>query len=459
MGKKSQFDYDLIVIGSGAAGSTAALGVAKAGKKVALCEAGAFGGESPNWGDMPTKALLHAALLYDEAKRGARFGLRSTTLGYNYPAMLQWRDTVTKRTGVADNRRYYEKAGIDTFTGVAHFLSPHEISINRTHITAKNFLIASGSHFAPPDVYGIETIQYKTPRTLLEAIRPPRSLMIIGSDGTALEYAQLMATLGTKVYLVEKSSRLMPDADSEVGELLERYLHETKGISCLTQTQLVSVEKKGLGVRVTYSRGTTTKSVQVDEILFMTNRMPTTDIGLENAVVDYTPAGIKVNEYLQTSAKHIYAAGDVLGGGTHTQAAMMQGRTVTNNLLHKAVPAPEIQRVPRVTYTYPSIASVGLSEDDCIKRDLPINQALVPLAMVSRSNTSDFTDGFVKLISDKRGGLIGATIVAPHAAEMIHEVSLAIQHGMSASDLANTPHAFLSWSEAIRLAAHRLSAK
>ena len=314
MAKKAQFDYDLIVIGSGAAGSTAALGAAKSGKKVALCEAGAFGGESPNWGDIPTKALLHAALLYDEAKRGTRFGLRASTLGYNYPAMLQWRDTVTKRTGAADNRRYYEKAGVDTYTGLAHFLSPNEISVNRTHLTAKNFLIATGSHFAPPDVYGIETIQYKTPRTLLDSLRPPRSLFIVGSDSESLEYAQLMATLGTKVYLSEKSARLLPEADSEVGELMERYLSDTKSISCLTQTQVIGVEKKGLGVRVTYTRGETSRSVQVDDILFMTNRLPSTDLGLENALVDYNPAGIKVNEFLQTSAKHIFAAGDVLGG-------------------------------------------------------------------------------------------------------------------------------------------------
>lgn len=456
MAKKAAFDYDLIVIGSGAAGSTAALSVAKQGKKVAVCEAGAFGGESPNWGDMPTKALLHAASVYDEARRGGRFGIRSTTLSYNYPAMLQWRDTVTKRTGAADNRRYYEKQDIDTFTGLVHFLSPHEISVNRTHLTAKNFLIATGSHFAPPDVYGIETIQYKTPRTLLESNRLPRSLFIVGSDGDALEYAQLMATLGTKVYVAEKSSRFMPEADSEVGELLERYLRDSKDINCLVQSQVTAVEKRGLSIRVSYTRGTTTRTVQVDDILFMSSRSPNTDLGLENASVDYTPAGIVANDFLQTSAKHIYAAGDVLGDDTHTQAAMMQGRTVAHNLLHKNVAAPDLYDVPRTTHTFPAIASVGLSENDCIKRDLQVNQALVPLSMVSRSNTSNFTDGFVKLISDKKGVLIGGTIVAPHAGEMIHEVSLALHHGMSANDLASSPHAFLSWSEAIRIAAAKL---
>lgn len=457
MARNASFDYDLIVIGSGAAGSSTALAVAKQGKKVALCEAAAFGGESPNWGDVPTKALMHAATLYDEAKRGARFGLRSSTLGYNYPSMLEWRNTATRRTGAADNRRYYERAGIDTYTGVAHFLSPHEISVNRTHLTARHFLIATGSHFAPPDVYGIETITYRTPRNLLEGNRLPRSLFIVGSDGDALEYAQLMATLGTKVYIAEKSARLMPEADSEVGELFEQYLHANKGVSCLTQTQLVSVEKKGLGVRVSYTRGTTTRAVQVDEVLFMTNRLPSTDLGLENASVAYTPAGIDVNEGLQTSAKHIYAAGDVLGGQAHTQLAMLQGRVVAHNLLHKAIATPDSSSIPRVVYTFPGIASVGLTENDCIKRDLAINSALVPLAQIARSNTSDFSDGFVKLIADKKGVLIGATIVAPHAAEMIHELSLALHHGLSAADVASAPHAFLSWSEAIRAAAVKLA--
>ncbi len=456
MARSDSFDYDLIIIGSGAAGSTAALTAAKEGKSIALLESGIFGGESPNWGDVPMKALLHAANLYEEARLGTRFGIRSSMLSYNYPSMQQWKDKAISRTGAADNRQYYEKMGIDTFHGIAHFMSPHEISVNRKHLTAAHFLIATGSHFAIPDIYGIDAVTYHTPKTILSLPRVPRSLFIVGSNSEAIEYAQLFSTLGTKVYIAERSVRLMPEEDQEVGDMIERYLHTTKGVTCLTQTQIASLEPKGLGVRISYSRANTLKAVQVDEVLVVTNRTPTTDLGLENASVTHSPAGVEVNDRLQTSANHIYAAGNVLGDYAPTHVAMMQGRIVINNLYHKPTSQPDTSMIPRITYTYPGIASVGLSENDCIKRDLPINQSVAPLTMIARSNTSDFSEGFVKIIADKKGLLLGATVVAPHAGEIIHELALAIHHGMAASDIASMPHAFLSWSEAVRVAASKL---
>lgn len=457
MARKAKFDYDIIVIGSGAAGNTAAMVSSHAGKKVALVEANEFGGESPNWGDIPTSTLLHAAHLYDEAKAGAKFGLRSSMLSYNYPSLLAWKDKVAKRTGASDSKRYYQKQGIDTYDGMAHFLSPNEITVNRTHLTAEYFVIATGSHFAPPDFLGIDTVDYRTPKTILEQKRIPRSIFIIGGSSTAIEYAQLFATLGTKVYISEVSSRLLPDEDHEVGELIEKLLDNNKGVTCLTQSQVTSVEKRGLGTRVSFNRGGITKTVQVDELLTTTNRTPSTDIGLENASIKYTPGGIDTNEYLQTSARHIYAAGTVLGGDQPTNITLQQGHVVANNILRKEKIKPAYGASPRITYCYPSIASVGLNENDCIKRDLNVNTALAPLALIPRSNTSDFKDGFVKLIADKKGVLLGATIVAPQATEMIHELTLALHHGMTVRDIASAPHAFLSWSEAIRVAANKLA--
>ena len=159
MAKKHTFDYDLIVIGTGAGGSAAATIAAREGKRVAVIEASTFGGESPNWGDVPTKALLHAAQLYDEAKHGARFGIRSSMMGYNYPSLHAWKDLTIKRTGAGGNRRYYENEGISAFNGIAHFLSPNEISVNRRHISAEQFLIATGSHIEGPDFQGLEYVK------------------------------------------------------------------------------------------------------------------------------------------------------------------------------------------------------------------------------------------------------------------------------------------------------------
>ena len=457
MAKQKSFDYDLIVLGSGAGGSPAASLAAQAGKKVAVVEANMFGGESPNYGDVPLKALLHAAQLYDEAKHGSRFGIRSSMLGYNYVSLKTWKDLAIKRTGAGNSRKFYEKQGIDTFNSIAHFLSPNEISISRRHLSASHFLIATGSHWEEPDIIGMKQLKYYTPKTMFDLIRPPKTLAIIGGGSTAVEFAQLFSTFGTKVYILEKSSRLLPDEDSEAGELIERVLREQKGVTSLTHTRILTAQKDGLAKRITYSRGGVDKSFRVDEILVTVGRTPTVDLGLENAQVTYTPKGIETDEFLQTSAKHIYAAGDVLGNKKQLHTAVLESRIAAGNILHKPRVRPDYTATPAVTYTFPGVASVGLSEDDCIRRDLDVKKSIAPLNMVARSNTSDFRDGFVKLIADKSGVLIGATIVAPHAAEIIHELTVAIRHGLTAHDLASTPHAFLSWSEAVRVAASRIS--
>lgn len=458
MAKKPQFDYDLIVIGTGAGGSAAATIAARAGKRVAVVEAETFGGESPNWGDIPTKALLHAATIYDEARRASRFGIRSATMGYNYPSLLGWKDLAVKRTGAGGNRRYYENEGISAFHGAAHFLSPHEISVNRRHLSAAYFLVATGSHIEVPAIPGLDKAGYQTPRTILQATRPPRSLFVIGGGTIGVELAQLMAIFGTKVIMGEIASRILPSQDEEVGELMGRLLREQKGISCLTETRLVSVVKDGIGKRVTYSRGGVEKSVHVDEVLVATGRVPAVDLGLENASVAYTPKGIGVNNSLQTSAPHIFAAGDVLGLGKQTHTALLESRVAAHNILHpKDRISPDYTATPHLTFTFPGIARVGLSEDDCLRRDLSISKGVSSLNIIARSNTSDFRDGFVKIIADKKGVILGATIVAPNAAEMIHELVLAVKYRLTARDIAETPHAFLSWSEAIRVAAARIA--
>lgn len=457
MARKPQFDYDLIVIGSGAGGSAAATIAAREGKKVAIIEADTFGGDSPNWSDVPMKALLHASQLYDEARHGARFGLRSNTMGYNYPSLRAWKDIAVKRTGAAGNKKFYESQGIDAFEGNAHFLSPNEVTVNRRHLSAAHFLVATGSHWVAPDVQGLADVKYLTPRTILEALRPPKSLYIIGGGTIGVEIAQLMAIFGTKVYIAEIAARLLPKEDEEVGELVERVLAESKGVTALTQTRTLSVVKNGLGARVTFLRGGVEKSVRVDEVLIATGRTPSVDLGLENASIKYTPTGIDVNEHLQTTAKHIYAAGDVLGHSRHTHTALHESRVVAHNILMKNKVAPDYTASPRLTFTFPGIASVGLSEDDCLKRDLRINKATAPLNMIARSNTSDFHDGFVKVITDKKGVILGATVVAPHAAEIIHELALAVKYQLTASQVAATPHAFLSWSEAVRVACGKIA--
>ena len=456
MTQKPTFDYDIIIIGSGASGSPAASIAANAGKRVAVVEKSTFGGESPNWGDIPLGTLLHIASTYHTAKAAAKFGLRTSTVGYNYPSLLSWRDTVVKRTGAGGNRYYYEKQGISVFAGNAHFLSPNEISVNRRHLSARKFLIATGSEWIVPEIPGLAETPFYTPKTILTLTRPPKSLFILGSDITAMEIAHLFSTFGTKVYVSEPARRILPTFDTEAGQLIAQDAKTQRGMKLLTQTKVVAVQKDGLQKRVTYTQGGHEYTLKVDALLVASGRTAATDLGLENAGVKYTEHGITVDHSLQTSARHIFAAGGVISPNAQTHTVLTHSRVAAHNLLHRTLLTVDDQPQLKVVYTQPQIAHTGLSEDDCTRRDRQVRTAVVPLTLTARSNITDERTGFVKLISDKRGVLIGATIVAPHASDMIAQLTLAIRTGLTAKQLMSTPNCFTSWSEAVRIAAGKL---
>lgn len=456
--KKNKYDYDLIVIGSGAGGSVAADIASAAGKRVALIEGDTLGGECPNRGCIPTKALLHAANIYDAARNSAQFGIRGTAVGYNYPSVKAWKDLAVVRTGAATGESYYQSRGISLHRGDAHFINSHEITVNRRHLSAAYFIVATGSRWIIPDIPGLKSIPYLTARTALELNRPPKSLFIIGAGTTGAEFAELFSVFGSKVYLADIAPRLLPKEDDEVGELLGEYVTRERGMTLLTSTKVVRVEKEGLSARVTYLRGGEEHSVRVDAVMIATGKAPVTDIGLENAGVEYTPKGVEVNEHLITSAPHILAAGDVLGRHMFTHMGVYESRIAAHNILHKQKVSPDYKAIPRVAFVTPEIASVGLSEAACLKRDLAIKKAIAPLSVIGRSNTGNFRDGFCKVITDKHGTVIGATVVAPHAGEIIHELTIAIQYNLTAAQVSNTLHAFPTWSEIVRVACGKIRA-
>jgi pyruvate/2-oxoglutarate dehydrogenase complex dihydrolipoamide dehydrogenase (E3) component len=449
---KKKFDYDLIVIGSGAGGSVAADIVAKAGKRVAIIEADLMGGGSPNWGDIPTKALLEAAKVFSSAKNAETFGVRASTAGFNYPSVRAWKDLAVKRTGAETGAKYYQSRGIGVYHGHAHFISPHEITVNRRHLSAENFLIATGSQWTPLSVPVSERVTPLDARTALDLPKPPRTVFIIGGGMTGVEFAELFSTFGSKVYIADEAPRLLPREDQEVSQLVEAVFSKRRGIQVLTKAKITGIVLDGLSPRVTFLRGGEQHSVKVDQVLVAIGKQPAVDIGLENAGVAYTARGVETNEHLQTNVRHIYAAGDVLGRHMFTHMGIYESRIAANNILHKQKAVPDYHAVPRVTFLTPEVASVGMSEEDCLKRDLGIKTSIVPVNVIGRANVSNAMDGFVKVITDRRGVLIGASVVCGHAGEVIHELGLAIQYQMTAAQVANTLHAFPTWSEAVRIA-------
>ncbi|HRQ87084.1 MAG TPA: NAD(P)/FAD-dependent oxidoreductase, partial [Candidatus Saccharibacteria bacterium] len=381
--------------------------------------------------------------------------LRTSGLGYNYPALRTWKNTAVKRTGVANNRRFYESHGVSVFIGRAHFITPHEITVNRRHLSAKKFLIASGAEWSVPTIKGLQDIPFYTPRTILETLRPPKSILIIGGGEDGIEIAQLLSTFGTKVYLTEQRQRLLPREEPETSELIEKVL-EKQGVSVLTRSKVIAVNKEDTSIKIIISRGGMEKFIRSDEVLVATGHIPMVDLGLNNASVTFDEKGIKVNRYLQTTARHIYAAGSVLGRHQQTHTAILEGQVAAHNLLSFDRITPNYTAITRLISTYPEIAHTGLTVREARKKGLSIKTGLAPLSIIGRSNIADSDDGFVKIITNENRVVIGATVVAPGAGEIIHELALAIKARLKVDVIAQTPHAFLSWSEAVRVAASKI---
>jgi pyruvate/2-oxoglutarate dehydrogenase complex dihydrolipoamide dehydrogenase (E3) component len=451
-----KFDYDLAVVGSGAAGSVAAEIASRIGKRVAIIEAAAFGGRALNVSDVPLGAFLTAAHVFDKTKRADVFGLRTSTISYNYPSIRAWKDLVLRRSGVQAAGEYLRSQGVNVFRGRAHFIGKNEISIGHKHISADKFLLATGAHQITPEISGLATADYLTPENALDLVKPPRTLAIIGGGATGVEFAELFAIFGTKVYLFEAKKRLLAEMDDEVSPVLCEIFTRERGMDVHLSSKVVAVEKDGPMTRLRFLAGETMHSVKVDRVLIATGREPNTDIGLENIGVEYDKTGVRADEYLATSARHVYAAGDILGRFGRTHAAIYEARIATRNLFAKTKRPVNYSAMPRVVWTDPEIATVGLTEADLVREDIKFRVSIAQNSLVARANIANSTAGFAKILTDQKGVVLGATIMAPHAAETIGELGVAAQNGLTAYQIAETIHPFGSWSETVRLAAAKI---
>lgn len=456
---KKKFDYDLIVLGSGSAGSSAALTAANAGLKVALVENGKWGGSALNGSDVPRRAAFQFSHLYHEAVKGSRFGLSSTSLRYNFPTALNWRALAMRRAG-ANSKKPFEDAKIACVQGLASFLSPYEVAVGDKILASQKFIIATGSKPNSENISGIEAATCLTPDDALRLKRPPKSIFIIGAGSTGCELANYFVELGSSVVLADLAGRILPREDEEVGQLMASYFENSLHIKVLTQSRVVAIERlpDTPGVqKVVFLRGGQEKSIKVGVIVLATGSLPRTDLGLENAGVKFNKDGIVVDDMLRTSMKHICAAGDCLGGESSIERAAYEGALATSNLLGKTKNLRNYEGFIRVTDTDPSVATTGLTEDDCVKKGIKCQKAVLPLSSVSAANTADFRYGFVKLLADPKDKLLGATVVCPDAELVIQEVATAVRHKFTVTQLASTPHVSSSWSELVHLAARKLA--
>lgn len=450
-----KFDYQYLVIGSGAAGSAAALLAASFGVRTAIVEADRWGGTTLNYRDVPYNAALEFAHRYTEAITGAKFGIASSGLRFNYPMVLNWQATAVRRAG-GGSHKIFDSAGIDCLHGAARFVSPHEIIVGDKHIRSERFLIATGTNMSVSGIAGVESVSCWTPNTALRMSKLPKVVMVVGGGSTGCEIAEYFASLGVKVLIAEAQERLLPKEDSEVGELMMAHLKRQLRVEVLTNAEVVAVSQDEKSRRVFFRHGEQEKSVRVEAIVLATTPEANTNLGLENAGVKCSAKGIVVGQHLRTTCSHIWAAGDVIGGESSIERATYEAKLATTNALKKSNNLVNYLGFARMTNTLPKVAKAGLNERDCEKVKMKHKTALIPIETTSAANTNDFREGFVKLLADLRGQIIGATVVAPDADLVVQEAALAVRNGIRADQLAATPHVAAGWGEAMRAAARAL---
>lgn len=451
-----RFDYEYIVVGSGAAGSAAALLAAGLGVRTAIVEADRWGGTTLNYRDVPYSAAMNFAQLYTSAIDGAKFGMTSSNLKFNYPTVLNWQAAAVRRAG-GGKRKVFEDAGVDCYHGFAQFISSHELVVGGQQINGEKFLLATGTSLAVSGIAGIEAVNCWSPDTALRMSKLPKAILVIGGGSTGCEIAEYFASLGVQVLLAEAQDRLLPREDPEAGEVIERHLKSRYHVNVLTNSRVVALTQDAKSKQAIFVRDNQEKSVRVEAIILATTPEPNVDLGLENAGVKFSPMGVEVNQNLRTTCSHIWAAGDVLGGESSTERATYEAKLATMNALRKTNNVINYAGFARMTGTLPKVAKVGLNESDTAKLKMRAKSVVVPIDTISAANTYDFRDGFVKLTVDAKGQVLGATVVCPEADLVAQEIALAVRCGLRAAELAATPHVATAWSEAVRIAARELA--
>ncbi len=456
----SQFDFDLICIGSGSGGGSAAVMAAKKGLRVALVEGDILGGEAPNYSSIPISACLKAVHNLSIARTAGQSGIEIGRIQPNWERVMAFKDRCVKKTGVLESAKAFEKAGVRLLRGFAQFVDPWTIHVDRELVTGRQIIIASGAKSHIPEISGLDKINYLTFKEALNLSELPSSVFIIGGGATGCSLAEIFHGLGSRVYLAEAAPSLLQREDNEVGQV-EAEILKNKGLNVFVNTDVKKItakpnDQKEIVVLETSQK----KKIIVDQIIVATGKTPNIDLNLPAANVQFDAAGIKINRHLETNCAHIYAIGDVLGHDMLTHLAAYHSRIAVHNLLHEKAKDKmtlNYSAITRYIALTPGVAAVGLTETELRARQVPYKKALVPLHNLDQGSLNQESAGFVKLISsaDKKY-LIGGSVIAPEAAEMIAQLALAINARISVETFRDTIRAFATWSEAFALACQKL---
>ncbi|OUL27842.1 mercuric reductase [Nostoc sp. RF31YmG] len=454
--------YDLVVIGGGTAGLVVAAGAAGLGLglKVALIEKHLMGGDCLNVGCVPSKTIIRSARVVGELWDGKELGINIPKhIDVDFSAVMARMRRIRAGISPHDSAERFQKLGVDVFLGSGRFASKNTVEVGDQTLRFKKAVIATGARAAQPAIPGIEKAGYLTNESVFSLIQRPEHLAVIGGGPIGCELAQAFRRLGCEVILFHRSSHILNKEDAEAAEILQKVLIK-EGIRLVLNSKLEEVVTVTEGKRLYFSSNGYRDSVTVDEILVGTGRAPNVEgLNLEAVGVEYDKQhGVKVNDYLQTTNPKIYAAGDICMNWKFTHAADAAARIVIKNTLFSPFGLGRSKLsslvMPWVTYTDPEIAQVGMSEQQAKEKGLEVETIKIPFSSVDRAIADGEESGFLK-IHHKKGSdeILGATIVARHAGEMISEVTTAIVGKLGLNKLSGVIHPYPTQAEAIKKAA------
>ncbi|MDB6124590.1 MAG: merA [Pedosphaera sp.] len=438
-----EFDYDVVVIGGGSGGYAAARTAANADLKTAVIEGGKkVGGLCILRGCMPTKALLYAAEVKHLAQHPEPWGIQSKQVTFDFTKVMARKDVLIKE--FADYRRLQlEENTFKFIRAEARFTDKHTLALSTGEkLTAKNFIISTGSTVAPDPLPFLEKLDYINSDDALALKKLPKSMIILGGGSVGMEFAQFFARFDVKVTLIQRSTHVLHEFDTDATDVLEGVFRR-EGLTVYTNTKLTDAWQKEGRKGVSFLHGAHEVRVEAEEALFALGRIPNTaSLDLQKAGVTTEGTRIVTNEEMQTSAKHIYAAGDCTGPHEIVHIAVLQGETAAHNIAFPDKPRRMDYRLMiSVVFTEPQLATVGLTEKECLTRNIPYRAASYPFNDHGKSMIMEAKDGFVKLLANPTTGeIIGGCCIGPVGGELIHEIVTAMYKRMTVQELAAMPH-------------------
>jgi pyruvate/2-oxoglutarate dehydrogenase complex dihydrolipoamide dehydrogenase (E3) component len=446
--KRSSPIFDLAIVGGGSAGYAAARTAAAAGLKTVVIEGGKeIGGCCILHGCMPSKALLYAAEVLHLARSAKTWGLRVPKAGFDFKAVMARKNAVV--ADFAQDRTQSLTAGKFAFLRArASFVDPHTVALSNVigsapkTVKSRYFVLATGSMISPPTVPGLRETGFLTSNDALSLRKLPRSLIVLGGGPVAVELAQFLVRFDVEVTLLQRSDQLLREFDADAAAVVDKVL-EREGVRVWKGVTLLEAFRHGRGKGVAFQHRGQTRQVVAENILFALGRVAATaTLDLQHAGVETDRGRIVTNAQMQTSAPHIYAAGDCTGPHQIVHIAVEQGEIAAHNIAHPSAPRSiDYRLLANIVFTDPQAAMVGLTEKVARERKIPFRAASHPFPDHGKSLIMNATDGFVKLLAEPDSGeILGGACIGPLGGELIHEIIVAMRHRMTARELAQVPH-------------------